>query len=578
MEGLSPGRCPRKEVVMSGLKMTLVTQRLIHAPDAGCIIGNTNQRVEYCMYLRKSRADLDSESREDGDILARHERHLLAVAHKMGIHIPESAIYREVVSGETIDDRPVVQELIQDVEDGKWAGVFVMEVERLARGDTSDQGLIASTFKYSSTKIITPNKTYDPNDEFDEEYFEFGLFMSRREYKTINRRQQRGRKDAVREGKFLGNKPPYGYLRKKLEKEKGYTLEPHPEQAPIVQMIFDMYVNQDMGSGMIANFLVKTGVPTALDNVWEVQTVTGILKNPIYYGLVTWGRRAQVKARQKGMTIKSRPRTPQDKWIVGEGLHEPLVTKNLWDQAQDKLGNNNHTGPRGVISSPLAGIVKCEMCGKAMVRRPYTRDQAPSLICTTRGCKNISSAYELVEARIIDGLRIWIEDYKAQWDDLAENNQSRGNDKKLLAAKESIMKSAKKALDKLKVQVDNLDDLLEQGVYSKEKYIERAHKLSGKIKEAETALNEAKREFDLELHRQKAKIEIIPKVEHVLDVYPQTDDVELKNSLLKSVIEVCTYIKTVKGHWSKPEALELFDVTIYPKLPKSIDSQIPKRL
>lgn len=555
---------------MSGLKIiALVAQGLMHAPDTGASIGSTNQSEDYCMYLRKSRADLDMGNQDDEDILARHERHLLSVAHKMGIHIPESAIYREVVSGETIDDRPVAQELILDVEDGKWKGVFVMEVERLARGDTSDQGLVASTFKYSSTMIVTPNKTYDPNDEFDEEYFEFGLFMSRREYKTINRRLQRGRRDAVKEGKFPANTAPYGYVRVKLEKEGGYSLEPHPEQAPIVQMIFDMYVNQGIGSGMIANYLERTGVPTALDNIWEVQTVTGIIKNPIYYGLVTWGRRALVKTRQKGVTSKSRPRTPREKWIVGKGLHEPLVTQELWEKAQEILaGNNNHTGPRGVIASSLAGIVKCEMCGKAMVRRPYSNKQPPSLLCTTRGCKNISSAYDLVEARILGGLRNWIEEYKAHWGDLSENNANIANDKKILNAKEIIMKSAEKNVGKLKDQADSLDDLLEQGVYTKEKYIERANKLRGRIKEAEAAFTEAKKEYELEQQRQLAKIEIIPKVEHVLDVYPHTEDVELRNELLKSVIEVCTYIKTVKGHWSRPEALEQFEVKIYPKIKK----------
>lgn len=79
------------------------------------------------------------------------------------------------------------------MESGSKKDVFVMEVERLARGDTIDQGIVAQTFKYSNTKIITPMKIYDPNNEYDEEYFEFGLFMPRREYKTTNRRLQRGR-------------------------------------------------------------------------------------------------------------------------------------------------------------------------------------------------------------------------------------------------------------------------------------------------------------------------------------------------------------------------------------------------
>lgn len=58
-----------------------------------------------------------------------------------------------------------MQRLLNDVEDGRWAGVLVMEVERLARGNTTDQGIVADTFKYSDTKIVTPNKIYDPGDD-----------------------------------------------------------------------------------------------------------------------------------------------------------------------------------------------------------------------------------------------------------------------------------------------------------------------------------------------------------------------------------------------------------------------------
>lgn len=68
------------------------------------------------------------------------------------------AIYREVVSGETIADRPVMQQLLHEVESGMWDGVLVVEVERLARGDTIDQGVVSRAFQYSDTKIITPTK------------------------------------------------------------------------------------------------------------------------------------------------------------------------------------------------------------------------------------------------------------------------------------------------------------------------------------------------------------------------------------------------------------------------------------
>ena len=150
-----------------------------------------------CLYLRKSRADIEAEAHGEGETLARHEKLLLEVAKRGHYNITQ--IYREIVSGETIAARPVVQKLLQEVEDGKWEGVLVVEVEHLARGDTIDQGVMAQAFKYSGTKIITPLKVYDPANEFDEEYFEFGLFMSRREYKTINRRLVRGRNASAKE-------------------------------------------------------------------------------------------------------------------------------------------------------------------------------------------------------------------------------------------------------------------------------------------------------------------------------------------------------------------------------------------
>ena len=135
--------------------------------------------MPYSMYLRKSRADAEAEARGEGETLARHEKALLELAKRLHLNVTE--IYREVVSGETIAARPVMQQLLNEVEQGAWEGVLVMEVERLARGDTIDQGIVAQTFKFSDTKIVTPLKVYDPANEFDEEYFEFGLFMSRRE-------------------------------------------------------------------------------------------------------------------------------------------------------------------------------------------------------------------------------------------------------------------------------------------------------------------------------------------------------------------------------------------------------------
>ena len=168
-----------------------------------------NPLGRYCMYLRKSRKDMEAERHGQGETLKRHENMLFSLANRLNIVIPQNAIYKEIVSGESIASRPVIQQVLSEVENGLWDGVLTVEVERLARGDTMDQGLVAQIFKFSDTLIITPLKIYDPVNEDDEEYFEFGIFMARREYKKINQRLNNGRVASVNEGKYVGNVPPF---------------------------------------------------------------------------------------------------------------------------------------------------------------------------------------------------------------------------------------------------------------------------------------------------------------------------------------------------------------------------------
>ena len=122
-----------------------------------------NPSGTYFAYLRKSRADREAEAHGEGETLLRHKQMLQELASKLGITI--SKFYQEIVSGETIQDRPIVQTLLPDINTGICDGVLVMEVERLARGDTHDQGTIAKYFKFSDTLIITPMKIYDPGNE-----------------------------------------------------------------------------------------------------------------------------------------------------------------------------------------------------------------------------------------------------------------------------------------------------------------------------------------------------------------------------------------------------------------------------
>lgn len=289
--------------------------------------------MSYCIYLRKSRKDLESESQNTEDTLLRHEQSLVAFAKQQGLFIER--IYREIVSGETIQSRPVMQHLLSEVQAGLWEGVLVMEIERLARGDTIDQGLIARSFRYSNTKIITPLKTYHPDNPFDQEYFEFHLFMSRREYLSINRRMQAGRAASVLEGKFASNVPPYGYRREKLLHQKGFQLVPDPCEAPAIPLIFTAYAKEGASLAEICHLLTAQGFSPRRSKRFSCASVRDILKNPVYIGKLRWNYRKTMAVFEQGDVKKIRPRQPN--YLIADGLHEPLIESSLFESAQKRM-------------------------------------------------------------------------------------------------------------------------------------------------------------------------------------------------------------------------------------------------
>ncbi len=527
--------------------------------------------MPYCLYLRKSRADMEAETRGEGETLTRHEKALLELAKRQNLNITQ--IYREIVSGETIAARPIMQRLLTEVERSVWDGVLVMEVERLARGDTIDQGIVAQTFKLTDTKIITPLKTYDPNDEYDEEYFEFGLFMSRREYKTINRRLQRGRVAAVKEGKYVGNRPPYGYIRKKIAHDSGFTLEPEPEQALVVKLIFCLYAHgecqadgtvRSMGVGKIVRKLNDLKIPTTNGGAWANSTLQSMLRNPVYIGKIRWNGRPSKKRMVDGQLVKERPRTKPEDWILADGLHEPLIDAETWQLTQLRLVESpsrpcpwQHT-----IMNPLAGLILCGVCGRRMVRRPYGTSGSPdTLMCPAVSCSNISAPLKYVEDHVIEALQQWLEIYKHTVGD--KRAESAGFQ---IAIKQKALHSFKNELSALIKQRDNIYSLLEQGVYSTDIFEQRFQAIIDKIRSVQKSIVLLEKDITEKELTEPNEIIIIPALEHVLEEYKNADTASEKNELLKEVLEKVIFTKNVNGRWhGKPDDFELI---LYPKLPK----------
>lgn len=515
-----------------------------------------------CIYLRKSRADREAETHGEGETLARHEHILLDLAKKKEYIV--GAIYKEVVSGETIADRPVMQQLLREVESGMWDGVLVVEVERLARGDTIDQGVVSRAFQYSDTKIITPTKTYDPNNEFDEEYFEFGLFMSRREYKTIKRRLNAGRISSVKEGKYCGNKPPYGYERIKLEKEKGYTLRPIPDQSEIVKMIYTWYAGdgcEQIGVAKIARRLNGMGIKSALGSDWTPASIQGILTNPVYIGKIRWNGRKVVKTVQNGQVVKTRPRSKDV--LVCDGLHPAIISDDLYNSAQE-IRQKNPPRPisiKNTVRNPLAGIVYCSKCGRAMVRRPYQkRGQEDTLLCPYTSCSTVSSKLSLVEKAVIDGIEEIAEEYKL-------NNDISVSSKDIdlgIVSKQKLIHEKESELERLNNQKAKQYDLLEQGIYTTEVFLERSKAIAESVQACSDSIEKLKEEINRDKVLVEQQSDFIPRCEELLNNYWSLD-MESRNKMLKSLIDKAIYTKDSKNAYGRGNEIK-FELDIFPKI------------
>lgn len=495
--------------------------------------------MPYLIYLRKSRADAEAEARGEGETLARHELQLTELARKRGL--PIGGIYREIVSGDTIAARPQMQKLIGEVSAGAWEGVIVMEIERLARGDTIDQGVVAQTFTYSGTKIITPVKTYDPRSEADQEYFEFSLFMSRREYKTINRRMQAGRIASLKEGNYIATFAPYGYKKVHDYENRSFTLEIVPHEAEIVRLMFEKS-GENYGFARIASILNDMEVKPKRGMQWTPSGVQGIITNPVYCGKMRWNWRKQKKQVVDGRVVVSRPISPDEECMIVQGNHPPIITEEQFERSQKAIMSRKtpHTSFTKPLQNPFAHLLYCGLCGHAMVRKPYA-DREASMLCVYTSCPCKSSDISRVDMLITAALNDGYNKYMAM---AHENNTVDTQHENELAALNTEIR-------KLEKQQTKLYDLLEQEIYSPELFTQRnlllTEKLS-KLRRQAAALTDNK-------PMKITPLEAALAIKRVIDGYNNCDGTQEKNELLKTVCKRITYIKREGGRWNASDAM-----------------------
>jgi len=180
-----------------------------------------------------------------------------------------------------------------------------------------------------------------------------------------------GRKEKARQGGWNGGFAPYGYF---LKDKQLFIQE---DEAESVRIIFNKYLNENMGFTKIAKYLNLQGIEklqrkNGTLSQWGTHLVRMIIDNPVYCGKIAFGRRAREKV--KG-TKNEYKQVPQEDYILDEGQHEAIISEALWNSAHEKRELTGVKSPSKIGRDRvhlLSGILKCPKCGGPM----YTNKHA----------------------------------------------------------------------------------------------------------------------------------------------------------------------------------------------------------
>jgi len=524
---------------------------------------------EIVVYLRKSRSDDPMLSVEE--VLQKHETILDEWCVKnLDTKIPETNKFREVVSGETIDDRPEIQKVLRMVESPKIKAILVVEVQRLSRGDLEDAGRLIKLLRFTNTFIITPPKTYNLQDEYDRDIFERELKRGNEFLEYQRKIMNRGRLLSVSQGNYIGSTPPYGYDRVWITEgnRKCPTLAINKEQADALRMAADMLLNKNMGVHRICNAFDDLGIPPPKGEYWSPASLRDILQNIHNIGKVKWNCQKTVTTVKDGEIIKTRPKSQEGEYLIYDGKHEAIFTEETYNAIVEKLHISHKARPNTKLQNPFASLVTCQ-CGRAMTLRFYKKKDgtercSPRLICDNQiRCNTGSCTFD----ELFKGVCNILEQSIADFEICLNNNDDNSVElhQKLINNLEKKLKDLEaKELSQWEAQADpNPENRMPQAIFK-----QLNAKLLKEKNDVQQALNNAYASMPEPVNYK----EKIIKLKDALSALNNPNiDAEAKNLCLKSCIERIEYkrekperlkklpgekkgtrFKTVGGLWTNP--------------------------
>lgn len=326
-------------------------------------------------YMRLSKED--EGTNKESESITNQKQYIKEYAEKNGMLIYDYYV-DDGYTGSNFD-RPNFKRLIKDIELGVINTVITKDTSRLGRDFIETGHYMFKFFPENNIRYIAILENFDtekPNGV--EDIIPFQTVINDMYLKDTSRKIKSIRQNKMKQGLFVGSTVSYGYKRDENNKYK-FVIDEYA--AEIVRRIFNMRLN-GMTASMIARTLTDEGIEppsvynnrnikkTYTTNLWKISSVNNILNNQVYIGNIV--QRQYDKINYKS---KKKIKLPEEEWIIVENMHEPIISKEIFNQVQNVKKLKSGVGKKK-YDYLLKGLVYCSECGAKMtVRKSYKKNK-----------------------------------------------------------------------------------------------------------------------------------------------------------------------------------------------------------
>ena len=414
-------------------------------------------------------------------------------------------------SGKSIEGRASFCRMMEDIKSGKdgVAYVLVFKLSRFGR-NAADVLSTLQVMQDFGVNLICVEDGIDSSKDAGKLMISVLSAVAEIERENIRVQTMEGRIQKAREGRWNGGFAPYGY------RLVDGVLQINEDEAPAIRTIFEQYVNTDTGANGLSKYLETHGFQklarqNGTSPLFSATLIRAILKNPVYCGKIAFGRRKLEKIHG---TRNEYHQVPQENYLLVDGLHEGIVSEELWNAAQVKLlaqskryepVNRSKTEQAHLLSA----LVKCPICGAGMYSNKCTKrkkDGTPYKSFSYYSCKHRKMQRgqkcdfnKQIQEEVLDNAVVEVIIKLVSNPKFAAMMQEKINSKvdtiaieQEIAAAEKMLRQYYSVKSKIMEEIDTLDPDDRHYIIRKSDLDERLYRMYDKIEEAENNLMDAR--------------------------------------------------------------------------------------